>query len=571
MKRSLKKSKVSRRISVGAAGVALAALIGAGSAVGTVNVFAQEDTAVTTEQIEENVTVTDQAPEAEQTGDAATASPDTAKDGEENVTPEKTKAEDKTDAVNEYEKTEIISPAKTEERPETGGVGAVNTVEAVKNGWVKENGGYKYYKNGKAYTGWHKMGKAEGENTPHWSYFGKNGVVYTGWRKMGKAEGEKTTHWSFFGSNGWLRTGWVQLGKGTANPDGNSAKHWSFFGDNGWLRTGWVQLGKGTANPDGNTAKHWSYFGGNGWLRTGWVQFGKGTSEPDGNVAKHWSFFGDNGWLRTELQSMGKGTSNPDGNSAKHLSYFGSNGWLRVNQIVTVSGKKYKADGKGWLSAYNEENDVFMKYLKKIYNSADIYISGYPHKYDYEGGISYLKYAIADFDNDGKNELIIYSNGSGYPWNKGKLEVGYGYFKWYEADSSGNVKENSYTGCSHQGNKFNESTIDVYNNGVFVMKEKEESVVQYIPFNKSIRTSLKLNKKMYKDYSGYNYWYKYGSFYDYESSKTSYGYYCGAYGWQDSWYTYSMTKSEYDKEIKLLTSGKKINVTWKDFTAANIK
>ena len=349
MKRSLKNSKVSRRISVGAAGVALAALIGAGSAVGTVNVFAQEDTAVTTEQIEENVTVTDQAPEPEQTGDAATALPDTAKDREENVAPEKTKAEDKTDAVNEDKKAEIISPAKTEERPETGGVGAVNTVEAVKNGWVKENGGYKYYKNGKAYTGWHKMGKAEGEKTPHWSYFGKNGVVYTGWRKMGKAEGEKTTHWSFFGSNGWLRTGWVQLGKGTANPDGNSAKHWSFFGDNGWLRTGWVQLGKGTANPDGNTAKHWSYFGGNGWLRTGWVQFGKGTSEPDGNVAKHWSFFGDNGWLRTELQSMGKGTSNPDGNSAKHLSYFGSNGWLRVSQNVTVNGKNYKADSKGWL------------------------------------------------------------------------------------------------------------------------------------------------------------------------------------------------------------------------------
>ena len=136
MKRSLKNSKVSRRISVGAAGVALAALIGAGSAVGTVNVFAQEDTAVTPEQIEENVTVTDPAPEPEQTGDEATASSDTAKDGEENVTPEKTKAEDKTDAVNEDKKAEIISPVKTEERPETGGVGDVNIVEAVKNGVV---------------------------------------------------------------------------------------------------------------------------------------------------------------------------------------------------------------------------------------------------------------------------------------------------------------------------------------------------------------------------------------------------------------------------------------------------
>ena len=31
-----------------------------------------------------------------------------------------------------------------------------------KNGWYKEDGAYKYYKNDKAYTGWHKMGKAEG-------------------------------------------------------------------------------------------------------------------------------------------------------------------------------------------------------------------------------------------------------------------------------------------------------------------------------------------------------------------------------------------------------------------------
>ena len=56
------------------------------------------------------------------------------------------------------------------------GVGGVQEVEAattktatVKKGWVNENGRYKYYgKDGKAYTGWHKMGKAEGEKTTHW-------------------------------------------------------------------------------------------------------------------------------------------------------------------------------------------------------------------------------------------------------------------------------------------------------------------------------------------------------------------------------------------------------------------
>ena len=198
-------------------------------------------------------------------------------------------------------------------------VTAKKSPTSIKNGWVKENGGFKYYKNGKAYTGWHKMGKAEGEKTPHWSYFGKDGKIYTGWHKMGKNEGEKTAHWSYFGDNGWLRTGWQQMGKGTSNPDGNAVKHWSYFGDNGWLRTGWQNMGKGTNNPDGNSAKHVSYFGNNGWLRTG-------------------------------LQDMGKGTNNPDGNAAKHKSYFGNNGWLVTNKKITVSGKNYQADGRGWLS-----------------------------------------------------------------------------------------------------------------------------------------------------------------------------------------------------------------------------
>ena len=219
-----------------------------------------------------------------------------------------------------------------------------NREEEIKQGWVKEKEGYKYYgKDGKPYTGWHQMGKAEGESVKHWSYFDKNGVLYTGWHKMGKKEGEKVEHWSYFGGNGWLRTGWKKLGKA----DGEKTEHWSYFGGNGWLRTGWVKLGKA----DGEKTEHWSYFGPNGWLRTNWQQMGKGTGNPDGNNAKHWSYFGPNGWLRTGMQDMGKGTGNPDGNAAKHKSYFGNNGWLCVNQTVTYKGVKYKADARGWLSA----------------------------------------------------------------------------------------------------------------------------------------------------------------------------------------------------------------------------
>ena len=239
------------------------------------------------------------------------------------------------------------------------------TVEAAQTGWVKNGNYWKYYgKDGKAYTGWRWMTSKEGEKTPHWSYFGSNGNLRTGWIQLGKGtkepDGNTAKHWSYFGGNGWLRTGWIKLGKGTSEPDGNSTPHWSYFGDNGWLREGWQQMGKGTNNPDGNSAKHWSYFGGNGWLRTGWVELGKGTSEPDGNSARHYSYFGDNGWLRTGLQNMGNGTNNPDGNAANHKSYFGDNGWLVVNKDITVSGVKYKADSRGWLTEVN--NNPVQKY-----------------------------------------------------------------------------------------------------------------------------------------------------------------------------------------------------------------
>ncbi len=204
-------------------------------------------------------------------------------------------------------------------------------------GWVKTPEGYKYYSKDGAYTGWHKMGKAEGEKTPHWSYFTKDGILVTGWKHFTKADGEKVDHWSYFGDNGWLRTGWQYLTK----KDGEKTPHWSYFGDNGWLRTGWQHLTK----KDGEKTPHWSYFGNNGWLRTGWQHLTK----KDGEKTPHWSYFGDNGWMRTGWQDMGKGTKNPDGNAAKHRSYFGDNGWLRTGS-QTINGKKYVFDSKGWLT-----------------------------------------------------------------------------------------------------------------------------------------------------------------------------------------------------------------------------
>ena len=166
--------------------------------------------------------------------------------------------------------------------------------EYAKGGWIYEDGGYKYYKNGEFYTGWHYMGAVEGEKISHWSYFSKEGSLYSGWHYMSKNEGERTPHWSYFGANGWLRTDWVQMGKGTAEPDGNTQKHWSYFGINGWLRTG--------------------------------------------------------------LQTMGT-SANPDGNSKLHLSYFGGDGWLVENKTFNLNNKQYIADAKGWVTEAKSEHE----------------------------------------------------------------------------------------------------------------------------------------------------------------------------------------------------------------------
>ena len=240
------------------------------------------------------------------------------------------------------EKEEIIVEEKKDEKREVIEDVKKNTsVPEEINGWVYSGNAWYYYSSNIPYTGWHYMSAAEGEKTPHWSYFGKDGTIYTGWRKMGKKEGEKTEHLSYFGSNGWLRTGWQKLGKA----DGEKTEHWSFFGNNGWLVTGWKYMDKS----QGEKTPHWSYFGSNGWLVTGWKYMDK----SQGEKTPHWSYFGPNGWMRTGIVTLGKA----DGEKVTHKSFFGSNGWLVVNKVLTINKEQYIADGKGWLTLAKTEHE----------------------------------------------------------------------------------------------------------------------------------------------------------------------------------------------------------------------
>ena len=198
--------------------------------------------------------------------------------------------------------------------------------------WVKKNGKYYYYtKESKLLKGWQQLGKGaqnpDGTSKKHWSFFDlKTGELYTGWHTMGKAEGEKTVHTSYFGKDGWLQTGWKHFDKA----DGEKTPHWSYFGDNGWLRTGWQQMGKGTNNAYGeNTTPHWSYFGNNGWLRTGLQTMGT-ANNPDSKSKKHRSHFGSNGWLVTRNVASG--------------IFFDANGWEKTYVAPEDSAKFNKND-----------------------------------------------------------------------------------------------------------------------------------------------------------------------------------------------------------------------------------
>lgn len=133
-----------------------------------------------------------------------------------------------------------------------------NSGDSDKNGWVKENRNWYYYKSNAKQTGWQKIDGA-------WYYFGneKNGAMQVGWQIVDHEyyyivdSGVMQTYWRkidgnyyFFGANGVRRTGWQKIwGK------------WYYLDENGVMQTGWQKI-KGV----------WYYFGGasDGAMKTGW-------------------------------------------------------------------------------------------------------------------------------------------------------------------------------------------------------------------------------------------------------------------------------------------------------------
>ena len=157
-----------------------------------------------------------------------------------------------------------------------------STSSATGGKWVKKNGKWYYYKNGKAVRGWLTY-----KNQTY--FLSKSGIMVTGWYKIGNA-------WYYFAKSGEMRTGWLNLG---------SRKF--YLSDRGRMKTGWVcSNGK------------WYYMCSEGYAVTGWKTIKGETYYFNGQCV------------------MQTGLTKIDGMNY----YFDSQGHKTLGW-VTVRGKKY--------------------------------------------------------------------------------------------------------------------------------------------------------------------------------------------------------------------------------------
>ena len=216
-----------------------------------------------------------------------------------------------------------------------------NSGDSDKNGWVKENRNWYYYKSNAKQTGWQKInGK--------WYYLNSNGVMQTYWYlENGK--------YYFLGANGSVRTGWQNIwGK------------WYYFDSDGVMQTGWQKL-KGV----------WYYLGGSsdGEMKTGWQKInGKWYYlNANGVMQTYWYlengkyyFLGANGSVRTGWQKIWGKYYHFDSDGVMQT------GWQKIDGAWYYFGnEKNGAMQVGWQIVDHEyyyivDSGVMQTYWRKI-------------------------------------------------------------------------------------------------------------------------------------------------------------------------------------------------------------
>ena len=247
-----------------------------------------------------------------------------------------------------------------------------NSGDSDKNGWVKENRNWYYYKSNAKQTGWQKVDgkwyylKANGVMQTYWYlengkyyFLGANGSVRTGWQKIwGKyyhfdSDGVMQTGWQivdheyyYIVDSGVMQTYWRKI-------DGN----YYFFGANGVRRTGWQKIwGK------------WYYLDENGVMQTGWQKI-KGV----------WYYFGgsSDGAMKTGWQTINGKTY-----------YFDSEGAMATG-TVTIGGTKYEFNSSGALKEETKNEGLY-----QITGTSSVTVSQMVKYYNTYSSIAYPSAAL---------------------------------------------------------------------------------------------------------------------------------------------------------------------------------
>ena len=269
-----------------------------------------------------------------------------------------------------------------------------NSVDSDKNGWVKENRNWYYYKSNAKQTGWQKVDgkwyylKANGVMQTYWYlengkyyFLGANGSVRTGWQNIwGK--------YYHFDSDGVMQTGWQKI-------DGA----WYYFGNekNGAMQVGWqiVDHEYYYIVDSGVMQTYWRkidgnyyFFGANGVRRTGWQKiWGK------------WYYLDENGVMQTGWQKI-KGVWYYFGGSSDGAM---KNGWQTINGktyyfdsegamatgTVTIGGTKYEFNSSGALKEETKNEGLY-----QITGTSSVTVSQMVKYYNTYSSIAYPSAAL---------------------------------------------------------------------------------------------------------------------------------------------------------------------------------
>lgn len=113
---------------------------------------------------------------------------------------------------------------------------ANKTIQEDKNGWIKDDKGWSYKKDGKWLYGWQKI-------DDKWYRFNEHGYALVGWQKV-------YDKWYYFNEDCSMKTGWIK-----------DNDKWYFLDSSGAMVTGWLKENN-----------KWYYLRSNGAMQTGLLE-----------------------------------------------------------------------------------------------------------------------------------------------------------------------------------------------------------------------------------------------------------------------------------------------------------